>query len=153
MHQFHRHLRSTHSPETMPITGESKKVRRDLNIQPCPFCAEIPGSKDFVRHVCRHCEEIALSSLSRCYGEDSEDSADSEDGEISEGGTDMFSRPSRPMISQPRHLDAPGPREVVYCHACDNEWYRDEHGLICPRCDSDATEIVSSSILVTGVEE
>lgn len=43
------------------------------------------------------------------------------------------------------HLDASGPREVVFCHQCDNEWWKDEHGLICPRCESEATEIVSLS--------
>jgi E3 ubiquitin-protein ligase RNF115/126 len=42
-----------------------------------------------------------------------------------------------------RHLDATGPREVVYCHQCDNEWYNDEHGLVCPRCEGEITEIVS----------
>ncbi|KAI9167223.1 RING finger protein [Paramyrothecium foliicola] len=41
------------------------------------------------------------------------------------------------------HLDATAGREVVYCHACSNEWYRDEHGLSCPACASDITEIVS----------
>lgn len=41
------------------------------------------------------------------------------------------------------HLDASGSREVVYCHQCDHEWYRDEHGLVCPRCDGEITEIVS----------
>ena len=47
-----------------------------------------------------------------------------------------------------RHLDATGAREVVYCHQCDNEWHRDEHGLTCPRCEGEITEIVSiNSIL------
>lgn len=41
-----------------------------------------------------------------------------------------------------RHLDANAGREVVYCHACSNEWYRDERGLQCPGCYSDITEIV-----------
>ncbi|KAI1876979.1 hypothetical protein JX265_000249 [Neoarthrinium moseri] len=43
------------------------------------------------------------------------------------------------------HLDATGDREVVYCHACGHEWYRDRHGLICPRpeCESEATEIIT----------
>jgi Zn finger protein HypA/HybF involved in hydrogenase expression len=42
------------------------------------------------------------------------------------------------------HLDATAGREVVFCHACENEWYREEHALLkCPRCDSDITEIVS----------
>ncbi|KAK3711555.1 hypothetical protein LTR37_009546 [Vermiconidia calcicola] len=33
-------------------------------------------------------------------------------------------------------------RDIVYCHQCENEWYRDEHGLACPECHSDFTEIV-----------
>jgi Zn finger protein HypA/HybF involved in hydrogenase expression len=43
------------------------------------------------------------------------------------------------------HLDAVEGREIVFCHACSNEWYRDDHGLECPGCSSDITEIVSSS--------
>lgn len=50
------------------------------------------------------------------------------------------------MADQPqeqgRRLDATGSREIVYCHHCENDWYRDESGLVCPRCDSDITEIV-----------
>ncbi|KAM4064704.1 ring finger domain-containing protein [Hirsutella rhossiliensis] len=41
------------------------------------------------------------------------------------------------------HLDATAGREVVYCHACSNEWHRDEYGLSCPACDGDITEIVN----------
>ncbi|CZR62271.1 related to COP1-interacting protein CIP8 [Phialocephala subalpina] len=43
-----------------------------------------------------------------------------------------------------RHLDATGPREVVFCHQCANEWYRDEHGLTCPRCAGEIIEIVTA---------
>ncbi|KAH9203627.1 hypothetical protein DL95DRAFT_501674, partial [Leptodontidium sp. 2 PMI_412] len=52
----------------------------------------------------------------------------------------MADRPERPIT---RHLDASGPRELVYCHQCDYEWYQDEHGLICPRCESEITEIIT----------
>ncbi|KFY45911.1 hypothetical protein V495_02756 [Pseudogymnoascus sp. VKM F-4514 (FW-929)] len=52
------------------------------------------------------------------------------------------------MADQPqeqrRRLDVTGSREVVYCHQCENEWYRDENGLVCPRCDGDMTEIISA---------
>lgn len=34
-------------------------------------------------------------------------------------------------------------RELVFCHQCENEWYRDEHGLVCPECTSEFTEVVS----------
>lgn len=50
------------------------------------------------------------------------------------------------------HLDATTDQEVVFCHACAHEWYRDEHGLACPECQSDVTEIVCYSVarLATG---
>ena len=34
-------------------------------------------------------------------------------------------------------------RELVFCHACSNEWMRHQHGLQCPECHSDVVEIVS----------
>ncbi|KAG8528537.1 uncharacterized protein KY384_007455 [Bacidia gigantensis] len=37
-------------------------------------------------------------------------------------------------------------RELVLCHGCDNEWWRDEHGLECPGCHCDIVEIVSREI-------
>jgi len=36
-----------------------------------------------------------------------------------------------------------GERELVFCHACENEWLRERHGLECPQCRSDVVEIVS----------
>ena len=33
--------------------------------------------------------------------------------------------------------------ELLFCHACENEWHRDEHGLECPECHSDIVEVVS----------
>ncbi|KAI9696835.1 MAG: hypothetical protein M1836_005197 [Candelina mexicana] len=33
-------------------------------------------------------------------------------------------------------------REMVFCHQCENEWYRDEHGLVCPGCESEFTEVI-----------
>lgn len=47
-------------------------------------------------------------------------------------------------LSQSRHLDATSGREVVYCHQCQHEWYKAEHGdsLDCPNCHGGATEIV-----------
>ncbi|KAF4551951.1 Ring finger domain-containing protein 6 [Elsinoe fawcettii] len=35
-------------------------------------------------------------------------------------------------------------RDIVFCHQCENEWYRDEHGLSCPRCHSDFCEVVEA---------
>ncbi|KAI9657262.1 MAG: hypothetical protein M1831_004451 [Alyxoria varia] len=36
-------------------------------------------------------------------------------------------------------------RELVYCWQCENEWYKDEHGLQCPRCESNFVEIVENN--------
>jgi hypothetical protein len=80
IHYFKRHFRLAHPSEVMPSAVKLTRVLRDLALQPCPFCAEIPGSKNFVRHVSRHCE-VALSSLSRgAFDEDSHD-GDGEEGE------------------------------------------------------------------------
>lgn len=38
-------------------------------------------------------------------------------------------------------------RDLVFCHECENEWFRDEGGLTCPECTSDFTEIVSGASL------
>jgi hypothetical protein len=35
-------------------------------------------------------------------------------------------------------------REIVFCHQCENEWYRDEHGIICPECHGEFVEIVEA---------
>ncbi|VUC32849.1 unnamed protein product [Clonostachys rosea] len=58
----------------------------------------------------------------------------------------LYEDSTRPIDSSGRkssHLDASGDREVVFCHNCENEWYRDQHGLECPRCESDLIEIVN----------
>lgn len=31
---------------------------------------------------------------------------------------------------------------MMFCHECQDEWYRDMHGLTCPECGSDFTEII-----------
>ncbi|GAB7342264.1 hypothetical protein MBLNU457_g0504t1 [Dothideomycetes sp. NU457] len=33
-------------------------------------------------------------------------------------------------------------RDMMFCHQCEEEWYRDEHGLACPSCGSEFTEII-----------
>ena len=38
--------------------------------------------------------------------------------------------------------DGRGERELVFCHACENEWYRDQNGLECPGCHSDVVEVI-----------
>ncbi|KAF8453971.1 hypothetical protein BGX38DRAFT_1175019 [Terfezia claveryi] len=41
--------------------------------------------------------------------------------------------------------NAPRQRELVYCHRCQDEWFRDENGLVCPSCGSDFVEIMESN--------
>ncbi|KAH7084240.1 hypothetical protein FB567DRAFT_77991 [Paraphoma chrysanthemicola] len=38
-----------------------------------------------------------------------------------------------------------GRRDMMFCHECADEWYRDEHGLTCPECGSDFTEIIEEN--------
>ncbi|KAF3942335.1 hypothetical protein ABW19_dt0207820 [Dactylella cylindrospora] len=46
---------------------------------------------------------------------------------------------------QPSTGSAPR-RDMMFCHECQNEWFRDEHGLQCPnpRCRSEFTEILEN---------
>ncbi|TKA77815.1 hypothetical protein B0A55_04591 [Friedmanniomyces simplex] len=44
-----------------------------------------------------------------------------------------------------RTSQQPQQRDMVFCHQCENEWYRDEHGLTCPDCQSDFTEIIEAN--------
>ncbi|KAK0943056.1 hypothetical protein LTR29_005436 [Friedmanniomyces endolithicus] len=42
--------------------------------------------------------------------------------------------------------EQPQQRDMVFCHQCENEWYRDEHGLMpCPECQSEFTEIIEAN--------
>lgn len=43
------------------------------------------------------------------------------------------------------HDRRPQQREMMFCHECENEWYRDEHGLECPECHSDFTEVIEAN--------
>ncbi|KIW08820.1 uncharacterized protein PV09_00750 [Verruconis gallopava] len=36
-------------------------------------------------------------------------------------------------------------RETVFCHQCENEWFRSEFGLTCPRCHSDFVEVIEEN--------
>ncbi|KAI3320051.1 hypothetical protein HD806DRAFT_525035 [Xylariaceae sp. AK1471] len=49
------------------------------------------------------------------------------------------------MASRGPHLDITEGREIVFCHGCRHEWYRDEHpgSFACPSCQGEFTEIVS----------
>lgn len=33
----------------------------------------------------------------------------------------------------------------MFCHECEDEWFRDEHGLTCPRCQSDFVEVIEAN--------
>jgi hypothetical protein len=63
----------------------------------------------------------------------------------------LITRPTSSTMDQSSNQDAsaqnqrPGHRDMMFCHECADEWYRDEHGLSCPECGSDFTEIVSKA--------
>ena len=52
-------------------------------------------------------------------------------------------RPTTTMATPQPQRPPNNQRELVFCHQCQDEWYRDESGIICPSCQSDFTEIVS----------
>jgi E3 ubiquitin-protein ligase RNF115/126 len=54
----------------------------------------------------------------------------------------MASRSQQPQQQQQQQQQQQ--RDMVYCHQCENEWFRDEHGLECPECHSDFTEIIEA---------
>ncbi|KAF2744448.1 hypothetical protein M011DRAFT_408773 [Sporormia fimetaria CBS 119925] len=54
---------------------------------------------------------------------------------------DPSANPPQPQSEAPRP-QRPGHRDMMFCHECNDEWYRDEHGLTCPECGSDFTEII-----------
>jgi hypothetical protein len=47
------------------------------------------------------------------------------------------------VMDRSSNQPAPARRDMMFCHECADEWYRDERGLTCPECGSDFTEIVS----------
>jgi E3 ubiquitin-protein ligase RNF115/126 len=44
-----------------------------------------------------------------------------------------------PLLMADSHAES---GELVFCHNCENEWMKDDHGLECPECHSDIVEIV-----------
>jgi uncharacterized Zn finger protein (UPF0148 family) len=44
------------------------------------------------------------------------------------------------LIGQP---EAATKKEVVFCHACKHQWYKQKGNLTCPKCQGEATEILS----------
>ncbi|EPS43461.1 hypothetical protein H072_2510 [Dactylellina haptotyla CBS 200.50] len=56
----------------------------------------------------------------------------------------MSGRTGMPPRQPSQNSTTPQRRELVYCHQCQNEWYRDQHGLECPDCQSDFTEILEN---------
>ncbi|KAF2258700.1 hypothetical protein CC78DRAFT_98760 [Lojkania enalia] len=52
-------------------------------------------------------------------------------------------QPSGPP--QTTATQTPAHRDMMFCHECHDEWYRDQHGLTCPECGSDFTEIIEEN--------
>ncbi|KAM5364018.1 hypothetical protein ACJA88_013286 [Fusarium oxysporum] len=65
--------------------------------------------------------------------------ADEHGDESAEAETDISQLTKDTLDSVKQH---DGDREVVLCHICSAEWYRDENGLTCPKCQNELVEIV-----------
>ncbi|KAI0447841.1 hypothetical protein F4803DRAFT_185289 [Xylaria telfairii] len=55
------------------------------------------------------------------------------------------------MASRGQHLEPAEGREVVFCHNCRHQWYRDDHddppdNLTCPNCQQGFVEIVNPQL-------
>lgn len=74
------HISTVH-PDSCDLTldrlTEFKQIRRNLANQKCPFCMKIPGTTNFMGHICHHLEDVALFAIPRDAIEhsDKEDSA------------------------------------------------------------------------------
>jgi rubrerythrin len=65
--------------------------------------------------------------------------ADEHGDESAEAETDISQLTKDTLDSVKQH---DGDRDVVFCHECSAEWYRDENGLTCPKCQNELVEIV-----------
>ncbi|TAQ91491.1 hypothetical protein B7494_g266 [Chlorociboria aeruginascens] len=73
IHHLRQHCQSAHRAERITARGKPKRILRNLDTQQCPFCGEAPGAKNFVRHVSRQCEDVALSSLWQALDENEDE--------------------------------------------------------------------------------
>jgi hypothetical protein len=162
--ELESHIRNVHPNEAAVIAIDAFLdaccIKR-IDATECPLCAEWGEKllkvnnlskcdvslKQFQVHLGRHMEQLALSALPEDdadWSEDDGDDGDKDDRDEDGGDPDENSITNRDNTGG--HLDASGPREVVFCHKCENEWYRDEHGNTCPNCKGNIVEIVSISI-------
>jgi rubrerythrin len=122
----------------------------------------------FRRHLGKHLEQLALFALPKLQAGEGGSSnvdtnhaiADENSAELSEkgflGAKDAASSSSHDRDSRASHTpdrielrreqsQGNSDRDMMFCHECAHEWYRNEHGLTCPKCGSDFTELVSLS--------
>lgn len=125
------HLLSVHNntvtEDQIPLVIElAEEDIRYFGDSACPLCDEwspespsnkIENWREFRRHLGRHMQQTALVAIPLFI----------EGLEIRDSG----------------HLPSIDGRDIVYCHECQHEWYRDQHGFVCPECGSEFTEIVS----------
>lgn len=110
-HDLDVHLKFHHSvaftPAQLPMVLSAAETRRTLpiQIQECPLCKVVPGTsqRNFVKHVGRHLEAIALASLPREIDDDSDQgSVASNDGSQPPPGLDFpVPSPSPPFFVPP----------------------------------------------------
>ncbi|KAF5630059.1 1-phosphatidylinositol-4 5-bisphosphate phosphodiesterase [Fusarium sp. NRRL 52700] len=70
------------------------------------------------------------------------DFADEHGDESAEAETDISQLTQDTLESVGLVKGSDSDRDVVFCHECSAEWYRDENGLVCPQCESDLVEII-----------
>ena len=141
--QLESHIRNVH-PNKAAVTTinaflDACRIKR-IDATECPLCAKWgeklqqvnnPSKcdvnlKQFQIHLSRHIEQLALSALPEddANGDNGDDRSDGDDRNEDNKDGDGGDRDENTIADQDRsvrHLDATGPREVVYCHQCDNE--------------------------------
>lgn len=131
------HHPGTFTESQLPILLDMCERPADPNeVESCPLCGEEMILHVLRNHVAAHLEDLALFVLP-LENDDPNSDADSDHAErppendIRLGVEDLSS------------ISSFHDRDRVLCHNCDNEWYRDEHGLTCSICRSEHVEIVS----------
>ena len=149
--EVNEHLKQVHSINNDLAESDRKALIEESTSNSvdrvCPFCLLATESTDILQiHIATHLQRIALFALPR--------STDLKEGSsLGPGSLDIKSQDSRQgdLESLVWEDDEDSAREQVCCRTCENQWYRDEHRLHCPKCGSDFTEIVRLPVLLASL--
>jgi Zn finger protein HypA/HybF involved in hydrogenase expression len=72
--------------------------------------------------------------------EDENDPHDTASHDYDQDDNDADPMPN--LEQQPSTMPSSGRHEMMFCHECEHEWRRDQHGFTCPKCHSEFTEII-----------